>query len=42
MCAIGDRIDVISVLTPSGTHCQNVLEFARADGRWSSKRWRCV
>jgi len=29
MGAIGDRIDVISVLTPSGTHCQNVLEFAR-------------
>jgi predicted dehydrogenase len=29
MHAIGDRIDVISVLTPSGTHCQNVLQFAQ-------------
>jgi predicted dehydrogenase len=29
MRAIDDRIDVISVLTPSGTHCQNVLEFAQ-------------
>ena len=29
MGAIGDRIDVISVLTPSGAHCENVLEFAR-------------
>jgi predicted dehydrogenase len=29
MRAIGDRIDVISVLTPSGAHCQNVLEWAK-------------
>ena len=28
MRSIGDRIDVISVLTPSGAHCQNVLELA--------------
>ena len=28
MRAIGDEIDVFSVLTPSGTHCANVLELA--------------
>lgn len=27
MQAVGDRIDVISVLTPSGLHCDNVLEL---------------
>ena len=26
--AVGDRIDVFSVLTPSGMHCKNVLELA--------------
>lgn len=25
---MGDRIDVVSILTPSGYHCQNVLEIA--------------
>ena len=29
MQAVGDKIDVFSVLTPSGTHCGNVLELAR-------------
>ena len=29
MQTLGDRIDVISVLTPSGTHCDNVLELAQ-------------
>src|SRR5262245_7004947 len=29
MQALGDGIDVISVLTPSGTHCDNVLELAQ-------------
>jgi UDP-N-acetyl-2-amino-2-deoxyglucuronate dehydrogenase len=28
MKAMGDQIDVFSVLTPSGTHCSNVLELA--------------
>jgi UDP-N-acetyl-2-amino-2-deoxyglucuronate dehydrogenase len=28
MQAVGDDIDVFSVLTPSGTHCSNVLELA--------------
>src|SRR5215831_11278907 len=28
MQAMGDQIDVFSVLTPSGTHCCNVLELA--------------
>jgi predicted dehydrogenase len=28
MSAVGDRIDVFSVLTPSGAHCPNVLELA--------------
>src|SRR5256885_16211524 len=28
MQAMGDRIDVVSVLTPSGAHCANVLELA--------------
>lgn len=28
MRAVGDRIDVFSVLTPSGLHCENVLELA--------------
>src|SRR5688500_11483691 len=28
MRGIGDTIDVISVLTPSGAHCQNVLDLA--------------
>ena len=28
MRALGDRIDVVSVLTPSGLHCDNVLELA--------------
>ena len=28
MQAIGDRIDVVNVLTPSGAHCENVLELA--------------
>ncbi len=27
MRAVGDRIDVVNVLTPSGTHCSNVLEL---------------
>src|SRR5215208_3262282 len=27
MKAIGDRIDVLSILTPSGSHCGNVLEL---------------
>jgi UDP-N-acetyl-2-amino-2-deoxyglucuronate dehydrogenase len=27
MRIIGDRIDVLNVLTPSGSHCQNVLDF---------------
>jgi predicted dehydrogenase len=27
MRALGDNIDVLSVLTPSGVHCTNVLEF---------------
>jgi UDP-N-acetyl-2-amino-2-deoxyglucuronate dehydrogenase len=27
MRAVGNRIDVFSVLTPSGTHCDNVLEL---------------
>jgi predicted dehydrogenase len=27
MQAVGDDIDVISILTPSGAHCANVLEF---------------
>ena len=27
MRAVGDHIDIISVLTPSGTHCENVLEL---------------
>ena len=27
MHAVGDRIDVFSVLTPSGAHCPNVLEL---------------
>jgi predicted dehydrogenase len=31
MLAMGDRIDVFSVLTPSGTHCSNVLELAEYD-----------
>lgn len=29
MNAVGDRVGVISVLTPSGAHCENVLELAR-------------
>jgi predicted dehydrogenase len=29
MRAVGDRIDVLSVLTPSGTHCENVLELVQ-------------
>ncbi|HEY8549370.1 MAG TPA: Gfo/Idh/MocA family oxidoreductase [Vicinamibacterales bacterium] len=29
MRQVGDTIDVISVLTPSGLHCTNVLELAR-------------
>ena len=29
MRAIGDNIDVFSVLTPSGAHCANVLELAK-------------
>jgi predicted dehydrogenase len=29
MTQLGDKIDVISVLTPSGYHCKNVLELAR-------------
>jgi predicted dehydrogenase len=28
MKALGDQIDVFSVLTPSGTHCANVLDLA--------------
>lgn len=28
MAAVGDQIDVVSVLTPSGAHCSNVLELA--------------
>jgi len=28
MRSLGDQIDVFSVLTPSGTHCRNVLELA--------------
>ncbi|MGB2715276.1 MAG: Gfo/Idh/MocA family oxidoreductase [Vicinamibacterales bacterium] len=28
MQSIGDSVDVFSVLTPSGTHCSNVLELA--------------
>ena len=28
MQAMGDRIDVVSVLTPSGAHCANVMELA--------------
>jgi predicted dehydrogenase len=27
MAAVGDRIDIFSVLTPSGAHCANVLEL---------------
>jgi UDP-N-acetyl-2-amino-2-deoxyglucuronate dehydrogenase len=27
MQSVGDRIDVVSVLTPSGAHCSNVLEL---------------
>jgi predicted dehydrogenase len=27
MRAVGDRIDVVNVLTPSGAHCENVLEL---------------
>ena len=29
MKALGDQIDVISVLTPSGAHCQNVLDLVQ-------------
>jgi UDP-N-acetyl-2-amino-2-deoxyglucuronate dehydrogenase len=29
MKTLGDRIDVVSVLTPSGAHCDNVLELAQ-------------
>jgi UDP-N-acetyl-2-amino-2-deoxyglucuronate dehydrogenase len=29
MRAIGDRIDVFSVLTPSGAHCENVLDLVQ-------------
>jgi predicted dehydrogenase len=29
MKSVGDDIDIISVLTPSGSHCTNVLELAR-------------
>jgi UDP-N-acetyl-2-amino-2-deoxyglucuronate dehydrogenase len=29
MQTLGDKIDVISVLTPSGAHCDNVLELAQ-------------
>src|SRR5688500_6822404 len=29
MRALGDQIDAFSVLTPSGAHCDNVLELAR-------------
>ena len=29
MNAIGDEVDVFSVLTPSGLHCQNVLELSK-------------
>lgn len=29
MRAVGDRVDVVSVLTPSGTHCSNVLELVK-------------
>ena len=29
MQAMGDRIDIVSVLTPSGAHCPNVLELAQ-------------
>lgn len=29
MRAVGDEIDVISILTPSGAHCQNVLELVQ-------------
>ncbi len=27
MKAVGDQVDVVSVLTPSGAHCENVLEL---------------
>ncbi len=41
MQSVGDRIDVFSVLTPSGAHCRNVLELVEY-GRPSSSRsrWR--
>jgi len=29
MTSLGDRIDVLSVLTPSGAHCQNVLDLVK-------------
>jgi UDP-N-acetyl-2-amino-2-deoxyglucuronate dehydrogenase len=29
MRSVGDRIDVVSVLTPSGAHCGNVLDLVR-------------
>jgi UDP-N-acetyl-2-amino-2-deoxyglucuronate dehydrogenase len=29
MKAVGDKIDVLSILTPSGIHCENVLELVR-------------
>lgn len=29
MRAVGESVDVISVLTPSGAHCQNVLELVK-------------
>ena len=29
--AVGERIDVFSVLTPSGTHCDNVMELVKYD-----------
>jgi predicted dehydrogenase len=29
MRRVGDRVDVISVLTPSGAHCQNVLDLVQ-------------